>query len=297
MSKNKKNKNLVSDHVRRVTNLIVDKIMIAGSNVMQDVDVQGLEAIRLHARTERERLALTDSVNTVIRRARRDWQFVIFVFSQQDGEPVFSYDISVLNHCNAVELDRITSPMVRDKVEELADDNAISYGWVAFPSLNIDVDAMILPLEEYFRQKGCYDLEKRKGVVLSKKLEGLETKRLVEEYQEVFNTLSDDYPAVVGLELAGHKHEFHQTTSLGESGFTVMLKDPMGCLRYAPVSAGGELAFRDWVRRSVDPVSKTKADAELRTFFEQFRIDTKRIDAFSLSTGTRNDKPNDAIPQ
>lgn len=282
----KANKKPAADaHLRRVTNIIANKIMIAGGATMIDVDVIGLEAIRLHARNDRERLKLTDQVNVLIRKAKRDWQFFQAIFSIVDGMEDYSYEIIALSNCNAVELDRITNPMLKDLVDRLDGDEAISYGWAAFPSMTVDVEAMVPQLVEYFKARGAYDMDRRLEVGIAKRLEGLESKRLVEEYHEVKSQINDAYPLVVGVELNGRVCEFEQTHSLKESGFTVMLKDPSACIRYAPRGGSSDLTFRRWVTGSIDSASKIRASKALEAFFSQFRINSLHIDAFTLNIG------------
>lgn len=273
-------------HIDRVTSLISHKIWIAGSNFMTEVHVAGIEEAKLHVTGARLGYELVDAVNVNIRKVRRNWQFLYFVFSKdENGENVFSYDVAEVKNANAVELDRATSSLIRDKVDEMNDDNAISYAWVAFPNETVDVDAMVLDYEQFFAERGCYDIEKRSAVVLSRKLEGLNTKRLAEDYREIYCKIQDEYPIAATIDLDGERCNFKQTTERGEVGFTVMLKEPSMFMRWIPRTKHDEKLFITWVKHRVNTRSAIKASDNLETFFSQFRINPMHIDAFTLNIG------------
>lgn len=283
MKKKKPTSKIDRKHLERVIKLVSHHIWIAGSNVMEDIHVEGLETVGRHARTTNSRYALVDAVNTALRRIRRDWQFVYYVFSKdEEGVPVFSYDIATIRHCNAVELDLSTNNLIRDKIDELGDDDAISYGWVAFPNMTVDVDAMILPFEDFFSGQGCYDLEKRKRVVAAKRARGLSTKQLAEDYREVYCKISEEHPKFVNATINNVKCGFKQVDMAASTGFTVMLKEPALFLRWTPSQPAFESIYQQWVKEQVDSKSPVVASENLKNFFEQFEIDTTRIDAFSL---------------
>lgn len=163
-------------HVRAVTNRMAKEIWIAGGSVMTRPEVGGTEGIVRFANTPSKRGALLNEVLNHLRTVPRLWQFwaVIFYYDKKTGLKQFSTAMLDPIHGKSHEIDRMVQPHLQAWIDEESNVNAASYGWVALPSEEIEVDT---ETEEQFirlfESRDCYNATKRSDLWMAHSLEKL----------------------------------------------------------------------------------------------------------------------------
>lgn len=159
---------------RSLVNNMARKVLIVGGLLTQRVEVYGCEAIGNYVNGTQKRAEAIQFVLNHYKTYPRNWQFWCAVFYKDEATGVTQYSSALFEplYGTSKDIDRHLTPMVDQFVKDGDNVNLCSYGWIAIPSDEVEIDdAAEEAFVRLFEAKNCYDKEHGKNMLLARKLE------------------------------------------------------------------------------------------------------------------------------
>lgn len=160
-----------SKHTRSLINNLSTKLLIVGGLLCSKVEVRGTEAVGRFVKGQQQQAQAINTFLEDLRRRPRNWQFWCATFYNDGEEQYFSSVLYEPMHGTSRDIDAHLTPMVDNFVKEGDDPNLCSYGWVAIPSDQVEIDEKA---EDYFvrifEAKNCYSKAHGQTMLLQHRL-------------------------------------------------------------------------------------------------------------------------------
>ena len=95
----------------------------------------------------------------------------MFVFHNDGTRIRETQRLERLMNKSSSDIDALLSPMLQDMWDAAPEDDRVSVGWVALPSLEIDIEPLVQGFISTFRSRKAYNRNFISDILLEKKLE------------------------------------------------------------------------------------------------------------------------------